>query len=192
MCNGVIRRPPLSQATARQALYPLPISPVLPVPDAGEIFHLLRVQLTDVGRVDDDQRVLMDVTRAQTGDSVGNPLLDALAPEHPAQPVLQFLHRYRLVERAGDPAELHVLRRLYPVDHVAHELAERLGKPGGKFPQKILELLSRFERRCAMIHVGFPFRFLVEPPFWQNRRRKTTFSLSGTPVRDASPLFSRT
>ncbi len=30
MCNGVIRRPPLSQATARQALYPLPISPVLP------------------------------------------------------------------------------------------------------------------------------------------------------------------
>ncbi len=28
MCNGVIRRPPLSQATARQALYPLPISPV--------------------------------------------------------------------------------------------------------------------------------------------------------------------
>ncbi len=88
------------------------------------------VQLTDVGRVDDDQRVLMDVTRAQTGDSVGN---FARCPRSRASGLSlssSFFIDIGLVERAGDPVELHVLRRLYPVDHVAHELAERLGKPG--------------------------------------------------------------
>ncbi len=157
MCNGVIRRPPLSQATA-EPLYPLPISRA-PVPDAGEIFHLLRVQLTDVGRVDDDQRVLMDVTRAQTGDSVGNPC------SMPSLPSIR-LNLSSVSSSISGSSSARAIRLSFVLRRLSSQTMSPTNLPSGlenrgKFPQKILELLSRFERRCAMIHDGFPFRFLV-------------------------------
>ncbi len=128
----------------------------------------------------------MDVTQSPDGRQRRKSLLDALAPEHPARLSSSFFidigwPSARAIRRASRPAT--------PVsNHVAHELAERL-ENRGKVPKflKLLCALNAVALRFTSVFLS-GFWFLVEP-FWQNRRRKTTFSLSGARPSETHPCF---
>ena len=122
------------------------------VPDLGKVLHLLRVGLLHVGRVQDDERVLVDLLGALGGDDAVQSGLQPVRREHPAEPVLDLFRGGFLLERTDDGRELHVLLDHDTVDHVAYETGDRLVEMGRNPPQKRFKLPEQFRRNCGIIH----------------------------------------
>ena len=91
------------------------------VPDLGEKVHLGCVWLLDVGGVDDDERVGLDVTGDFLRDELMERLLDPLVVQMHAESVACFLHRDRRTVGPADFRELHVASGHEPVEHVAEK-----------------------------------------------------------------------
>ena len=104
------------------------------VPDLGQILHLLGIVLLDVGRVDDDERVLADFRRRIVQKAVVQGLVHALPRQIPAQAVFHLGKGNLFVQFPSDLAQFHVLCGLYAVKHLLDETSFRLGKTGRKYP----------------------------------------------------------
>ena len=120
--------------------------------------HFPGVLLADVGRVDDDERVLLHESARVVHHDLLDLAVHAFERKVPAEPVLDLLRGDALVQHPHPGGELHVPAGLDSVEGLPDELDGRLVKMGRKSPQESLELLVRFERNYAIIHgVGFVF-----------------------------------
>ena len=96
------------------------------VPDERKLLHLVRVGLADVRRIVDDERVPVDEPHGIGLDRVPDLLMKALGLQVAAQSVLDVAVLVLRGDGAGDVRDDRVSCRLYPVDHVADELVQRL------------------------------------------------------------------
>ncbi len=134
--------------------------PLAAVPHLREIRHLLGVRLLNVGRIDDDQRVLMDRRRRVAEQTPVDLVVESVGLQMVLKPLLRLLRKDVFLKRTRDLADERVARGLDPEKNLPEELELRLWKPGRKYPQKFPQLLSRSERRCAIIsHVVSSCRF---------------------------------
>ena len=150
------------------------------VPHLGEVRHLLGVLLLHVGRVDDCERVLVNPGRGVAEDAAVDLRVHAVRRQVPLEPLLRLLRGDVLPERAGYLAHQRVPRGLDPEEHLPQELHLPAAVPelGRKYPQKFPQLLSRSERRCAIIpHVGSPWRFVLHVALYHTRQVEPTFRL---------------
>ena len=134
------------------------------------MFHLESELLADLGRVDEDERVVPDELRAGLEDRLVDVVPDRRVGHVPAQALFDGVALPRVVvDRAHDRREhpssdrlrrlgcasgdTRVARGLDSVEHVGQELLPGSREMGKHFTQKFSELLFRPEGNCAIIHV---------------------------------------
>ena len=105
-------------------------------------------------------------------DGVPDLLVEALGLQVAAQSVLDVAVLVLCSDGTCDVRDDRVASRLYPVDHVADELVQRLRETVKHFHHKIVELHSRFPRDCAIIHRAvLSFVWLRNRVLYSVRRR---------------------
>ena len=144
------------------------------VPDHRHVFHLESELLADLGRVDEDERVVPDELRAGLEDRLVDVVPDRRVGHVPAQALFDGVALPRVVvDRAHDRRELRVARGLDSVEHVGQELLPGSREMGKHFTQKFSELLFRPEGNCAIIHVwSSPFVWILHPVLYRKTERE--------------------
>ena len=192
---GRIRRPQPEMQGDRSApsafacdRHATPESEVVPhvalaaVPDLGKVFHLLRIGLLHVGRVQDDQRVLSDFFRSLLRNGVVQVLFKPFCGEHPAEPVFDLFWGDVFLQCTDDGRELDVFLRHDPVDHVTDETCHRLVEMGRNPPQKRFELVEQFCSDCGIIHAVISLVCVSTSHYSEDHSGEVTFFVP--PVRE--------
>lgn len=99
--------------------------PLASVPDLREIRHLLGVRLLNVGRIDDDQRGLVDRRRRVAEQAPVDPVVEPVGLQMVLESLLRLLRKNVFLERTRDLADECIARSLDPEKHLPEELELR-------------------------------------------------------------------